>query len=281
MSPGGPDAPERTPGAARTSPSPTARRPAVPARIRPQRRIADPDRRRGGRRRDRWRPAADDDREPVAARRRQAELRHADRPQGHRAARCAASPRRSISSRARSPRPARRRSRRWCSTASAAASTRPPSAASSTRTATARSPASSPSPAKASRCRIEEPGPWAVATRIADEVVSGKTYNPVVAEAVNYHAAYVAPLLGRLPQARRPHRAAHLLRHARRRELGARRAERPRRPALSRGTPSRFGQRRRHIAAMTSSSSSDFRAHRRQPVRLGDRARKSAFPRTR
>jgi len=41
--------------------------------------------------------------------------------------------------------------------------------------------------------RIEEPGPWATATRIADEVVSGKTYNPAVAEAVNYHAAYVAP----------------------------------------------------------------------------------------
>ncbi len=41
--------------------------------------------------------------------------------------------------------------------------------------------------------RIEEPGPWAVATRIADEVVSGRNYNPDIAEAVNYHAAYVAP----------------------------------------------------------------------------------------
>ena len=41
--------------------------------------------------------------------------------------------------------------------------------------------------------RIEEPGPWAVATRIADQVVGGKTYNPAVAQAVNYHAAYVAP----------------------------------------------------------------------------------------
>jgi hypothetical protein len=41
--------------------------------------------------------------------------------------------------------------------------------------------------------RIEEPVPWAVATRIADEVVGGKSYNPAVAEAVNYHAAYVAP----------------------------------------------------------------------------------------
>ncbi len=41
--------------------------------------------------------------------------------------------------------------------------------------------------------RIEEPGPWAVATRIAAEVVSGKSYNPAVAEAVNYHANYVSP----------------------------------------------------------------------------------------
>jgi hypothetical protein len=41
--------------------------------------------------------------------------------------------------------------------------------------------------------RIEEPGPWAVATRIAQEVVSGQNYNPAVAEAVNYHAAYVSP----------------------------------------------------------------------------------------
>ena len=41
--------------------------------------------------------------------------------------------------------------------------------------------------------RIEEPGPWAVATRIAEEVVSGKTYNSAVAEAVNYHANYVSP----------------------------------------------------------------------------------------
>jgi hypothetical protein len=41
--------------------------------------------------------------------------------------------------------------------------------------------------------RIEEPGPWAVATRIADEVVSGKTFLPDVAEAVNYHATYVSP----------------------------------------------------------------------------------------
>ncbi len=41
--------------------------------------------------------------------------------------------------------------------------------------------------------RIEEPGPWAVATRIAEEVVSGKNYNPAVAEAVNYHANYVSP----------------------------------------------------------------------------------------
>jgi len=41
--------------------------------------------------------------------------------------------------------------------------------------------------------RIEEPGPWAVATRIAEEVVSGRNFNPLVSEAVNYHAAYVSP----------------------------------------------------------------------------------------
>ena len=41
--------------------------------------------------------------------------------------------------------------------------------------------------------RIEEPGSWTLATRIADEVVSGKTFLPEVAEAVNYHATYVAP----------------------------------------------------------------------------------------
>jgi hypothetical protein len=41
--------------------------------------------------------------------------------------------------------------------------------------------------------RIEEPGPWAVATRIAQEVVIGANYNPKVAEAVNYHANYVSP----------------------------------------------------------------------------------------
>ena len=41
--------------------------------------------------------------------------------------------------------------------------------------------------------RIEEPGPWAVATRIAQEVVTGANFNPRVGEAVNYHANYVAP----------------------------------------------------------------------------------------
>jgi spore germination cell wall hydrolase CwlJ-like protein len=41
--------------------------------------------------------------------------------------------------------------------------------------------------------RIEEPGPWAVATRIAQEVVSGSNYNLGVEEAVNYHANYVSP----------------------------------------------------------------------------------------
>ncbi|HSU99544.1 MAG TPA: cell wall hydrolase [Roseiarcus sp.] len=41
--------------------------------------------------------------------------------------------------------------------------------------------------------RIEEPGPWAVATRIARAVVTGVTYNPKVDVAVNYHANYVSP----------------------------------------------------------------------------------------
>jgi spore germination cell wall hydrolase CwlJ-like protein len=41
--------------------------------------------------------------------------------------------------------------------------------------------------------RIEEPGAWAVATRIAEQVVSGVAYNPKVAEALNYHANYVYP----------------------------------------------------------------------------------------
>jgi hypothetical protein len=41
--------------------------------------------------------------------------------------------------------------------------------------------------------RIEEPGPWAVATRIAEGVVTGANYNPKVGEAVNYHANYVSP----------------------------------------------------------------------------------------
>ena len=41
--------------------------------------------------------------------------------------------------------------------------------------------------------RIGEPGAWAAATRIAQDVVSGKSYDPAVAEAVNYHANYVSP----------------------------------------------------------------------------------------
>lgn len=41
--------------------------------------------------------------------------------------------------------------------------------------------------------RVEEPGPWATAVRIADEVASGVRYNPRVGEAVSYHADYVRP----------------------------------------------------------------------------------------
>jgi len=41
--------------------------------------------------------------------------------------------------------------------------------------------------------RIEEPGAWAVATRIADEVVRGANYDAKLVDAVNYHANYVYP----------------------------------------------------------------------------------------
>ena len=41
--------------------------------------------------------------------------------------------------------------------------------------------------------RIEEPGAWAIATRIAQDVVSGVNFNPKIAEALNYHANYVYP----------------------------------------------------------------------------------------
>ena len=73
-----------------------------------------------------------------------------------------------------------------------------------------------------SSLRIEEPGAWATATRIAEQVVSGASYNPKVAEALNYHANYVYAGLGGRSAPRRPHRHAYLLRDARRRELGPR-----------------------------------------------------------
>src|SRR5271163_1714964 len=41
--------------------------------------------------------------------------------------------------------------------------------------------------------RIEEPDAWATATRIAEAVVTGVSYDPKLADAVNYHAAYVYP----------------------------------------------------------------------------------------
>jgi spore germination cell wall hydrolase CwlJ-like protein len=41
--------------------------------------------------------------------------------------------------------------------------------------------------------RIEEPTAWATATRIAEAVVSGANYNPLLGEALNYHAYYVYP----------------------------------------------------------------------------------------
>jgi spore germination cell wall hydrolase CwlJ-like protein len=49
---------------------------------------------------------------------------------------------------------------------------------------------------------IQEPGPWAIAMRIAKEVVSGERYDPKLMAALNYHANYVypawAPMLSRL-----------------------------------------------------------------------------------
>jgi len=41
--------------------------------------------------------------------------------------------------------------------------------------------------------RVTEPGPWSVATRIAEEVTDGKIYNAKVGSALNYHANYVMP----------------------------------------------------------------------------------------
>jgi spore germination cell wall hydrolase CwlJ-like protein len=41
--------------------------------------------------------------------------------------------------------------------------------------------------------RVEEPGPWATATRIAEGVADGKIFDPKLASAINYHAAYVRP----------------------------------------------------------------------------------------
>jgi spore germination cell wall hydrolase CwlJ-like protein len=41
--------------------------------------------------------------------------------------------------------------------------------------------------------RVTEPGPWAVATRIAEDVTDGKIYNAKVGSALNYHANYVMP----------------------------------------------------------------------------------------
>ncbi len=48
--------------------------------------------------------------------------------------------------------------------------------------------------------RIEEPGPWAVAVRIASDVASGAVYNPLIGEAVSYHANYVTPYWARTLQ---------------------------------------------------------------------------------
>ena len=82
--------------------------------------------------------------------------------------------------------------------------------------------------------RIEEPGPWAVATRIAQEVVSGANYNPKVERSGQLPRQLRLAILGRLSAQGGQDRRPHLLRHARRRELGARRPQRQRRPAVGR-----------------------------------------------
>ncbi len=41
--------------------------------------------------------------------------------------------------------------------------------------------------------RVDEPGPWSVSVRIAQDVASGKIYNAKVGAALNYHANYVMP----------------------------------------------------------------------------------------
>jgi len=57
--------------------------------------------------------------------------------------------------------------------------------------------------------RIDEPGPWAVAMRISREVVDGERYDPLLSEALNYHASYVFPFWA--PQLRRVERiGAHI-----------------------------------------------------------------------
>ncbi len=41
--------------------------------------------------------------------------------------------------------------------------------------------------------RVDEPGPWATARRIAEGVADGKIYDKRFASAINYHAVYVRP----------------------------------------------------------------------------------------
>ena len=126
-------------------------------------------------------------------RRRRPRLRRAHRSQGFRAPAGAASPKRSILKRGANPRKARRRWRRSCSTACAAAII-PANVCGVVYQDRNRPFACQFSFACEGRSlRIEEPGPWAVAVRIAKDVASGALYNPLVGEAVNYHANYVMP----------------------------------------------------------------------------------------
>ena len=82
--------------------------------------------------------------------------------------------------------------------------------------------------------RIEEPGPWAVATRIAAGRGERRKLQPQGRGGGQLPRELRVAVLGRLPETGRPHRRPHFLRHARRRELGARSAQRSRRSAAAR-----------------------------------------------
>ncbi len=152
---------------------------------------ADAERRQSDRRR--RAPGRANDGGGAIRRQRQAGLFRADRPQGLRRGRCGASPRRSISKSRSEPEPGQ-------AAVAQVVLNRVRSGIFPTNVcAVVYQDRNHPFACQFSfacegkSLRIEEPGAWAVATRIAQEVVSGVNYNPKVAEALNYHANYVYP----------------------------------------------------------------------------------------